>query len=312
MKRIIVLGGFDPADSREIKRRVLGSGATLRNGAGLPSHTDRFRVGWHYVILKEDLPVATNPLTGFSQASANICMYVSGTDSLNMQEITNLSDRITITNRSTSSSARSGDFILVKWNLKEWMPVWMSSTSVFRHGIVSENLGCGYYTVQMAVWVGSLDNVSAYTGSAVSSGDDTNCDVCYDVSGRGTDSCGITLHYPPLQVAGTGEVVTAYHRASSMVPLKIGTACYMAGNGSEDNTPSSSSSGSSSPPTIWQIVDGLQEHVVQYIEEWDCCDGAGESGIETLLYRTPIVFAARVCETIQCGTCSVPSSSSGV
>lgn len=299
----IPVGMYTPADAREIKRRVLGRN---RKGTALPRHTDVLKLSWHYVYLKADLPAATNPLTGFTQAEAAICMYVEGQDTLNMEEITNAALRITITNRSVLSGASAGDFILVRWHLREWMPIWMSSSAAFRHGIVSADLGCGYYTVELALWTGNLDTAGSGIGSSgTSSGIDHNCDICTDTTSSGTDGCGgISLSYPPLQVTGTGTTVTAYHRASALVPLKVGTACYLTGNGTDD--PSSTSAGS--PPSIWQIVDGLQEHTVQYIEEWDCCDGVGESNVETLISKTPIIFAAKVCTPIACGSCATTSS----
>ncbi len=301
----IAMGAATPSEMREIKRFVFGKN---RKGTGLPKHKDRLKLGWHYVYLKADLPAASNPLTGYTQAAAAICMYVDGQDTLDMEEITNTDLRITITNRSTTTGASSGDFILVRWNLREWMPVWISSASAFRHGIVTANLGCGYYTIELALWTGDLNTSGSGIGSDTSSGIDSNCDVCYDITGYGTADCAITLSYPPLQVTGTGVFVTAYHRASALVPLRLGTACYLTGSGTDEASSSGTSSGSETPPSIWQIVDGLQEHTVQYINEEDCCDGEGETGTYTILTKTPIIFAAKVCAPIPCGSCSTPSS----
>jgi hypothetical protein len=81
----------------------------------------------------------------------------------------------------------------------------------------------------------------------------------------------------------------------------------LTGEGGDD--PSSSTGSAGTNTDVWHIVDGLQEHIVQYIEDWDCCNGDGESQIETLISRTPVIFAGTVCTPITCGTCVVDTSS---
>jgi len=293
------IGGFFPDDARLIKKRVLGNN---RRTAGLQSHTDRFLQGWHYCILLDDLDAATDPLTGYKQAQAKIIFYLEGNISLDMIEAD--VDPITITNRSTKNSIASGSVLLTKFIIKEWAPIWQSGGGTLRHGIVRSNDGCGYYTVELGTWSGNLNTSGVGIGSD-SSGVDRNCDVCYDVVGAGTSSCGIALSYPTCPVTGIGEFVRAYHRASVLVPLVSGSACMLTGQGGADASSTSDSSGTTED--VWHIVDGLQEHTVQYIEEWGCCNGEGESGEETLLTRQPIIFPAKVCDVIQCGSCIVPS-----
>jgi hypothetical protein len=299
------IGAMSPDDTRLVKKRVLGN---HRTASGLQKHTDRFLKGWHYCILLNDLDVATDPLTGYTQAQAKIIFYLEGDVSLDMVEAD--VDPITITNRSLSNSLATGDVLLTKFIIKEWAPIWSSGGGTLRHGIVSANLGCGYYTIQLGRFTGDLNSSGVGLGaSSDSSGFDRNCDVCYDVVGEGTDECGITLSYPACPVTGNGTFVTAYHRASALVPLVLGSAVMLTGSGNEDEASSSSTDSSGSSSSVWHIVDGLQEHTVQYLEEWSCCDGEDESQEETLLTRTPVIFPAKVCEPIQCGTCAVPSSS---
>lgn len=299
-KPATAIGACIPEEMRLIKKRVLGN----NRNTSLPSHNGKFRQGWHYCILKEDLAAASNPLTGYTQATAKLIFYQENNSSLDMVEIADTTHDIEITNRSTTSSASAGDIMLVRFILREWAPIWQSAGGSLRHGIVRSNDGCGYYTVELGVWSGNLNSAGSGIGSD-SSGIDRNCDVCYDVHDAGTSACGITISYPTCPVTGIGEYVRAYHRASVLVPLVIGSACMLTGQGGDD--PSSSTDSSGATEDVWHIVDGLQEHTVQYIEEWDCCDGEGETNIETLLTRQPIIFAAKVCPPINCGSCAIPS-----
>lgn len=178
-----------------------------------------------------------------------------------------------------------------------------------QHGIVTANLGCGYYTIEKAVWSGDREaaGVGLGSGSGV-----VDCDICYDVTGENTDACAITLTYPPVQVTGTGVFVTAYDSASVLIPLVVGSSVKMINMGDTESNASGSGSGSGSGSEvtpIWQIIRGLMTHTVQYKERWDCCDGAGESGVETLLGRTPVILIGKECEEIICGTCETGSGS---
>lgn len=293
------IGAFFPDEARAIKKRVLGNNRRTQ----LPSHTGELEVGWHYVILQEDLAPASNPLTGYTQAEGKIIFYLENNSSLDMVQPD--VDSITITNRSTTNSASSGDVLLTKFIIREWAPFWDSGGGGFlRHGIVRSSDGCGYYTVELGVWSGDLNSSGSSIGSD-SSGIDRNCDVCYDVTGEGTVDCGITLSYPTCPVTGIGEYVRAYHRASVLIPLVPGSACMLTGQGGSDPSSTNDSSGATSD--VWHIVDGLQEHIVEYKEEWSCCDAEGESGEETLISKTPVIFAGKVCASISCGSCAAAS-----
>ena len=296
------VGVMSPDDTRLVKKRVLGNN---RRSSDLPNHTGLHDLGWHYCILKEDLAAASNPLTGYTQAQAKVIFYQEGISTLDMVEISNTSRDITITNRSTKHSASTGDLFLTRFVLREWAPIWQSGGGTLRHGIVRSNDGCGYYTVELGRWSGNLNTSGSGIGSD-SSGIDRNCDICYDIVGEGTSECGITLSYPACPVTGEGQYVRAYHRASVLVPLVVGSACMLTGDGGADASSTSASSGATEE--VWHIVDGLQTHTVQYKDEESCCDGPGETGVFTVLARTPIIFAAKVCEPISCGSCTTDSS----
>ena len=171
-----------------------------------------------------------------------------------------------------------------------------------QHGIVTANLGCGYYTIEKAIWNGDRETAGVGLGSGSGVGD---CDICYDITGENTSACAITLTYPPVQVTGTGVFVTAYDSASVLIPLVTGSSVKMINMGDTSSaTGEGSGSGSDATP-IWQILRGLMQHTVQYKERWDCCDGQYESGVETLIGRTPVILIGRECDEIICGTCNV-------
>lgn len=300
-KPVTAIGAMSPDDTRMVKKRVLGNNRSTK----LSAHTGYRNLGWHYCILKEDLATASNPLTGYTQATAKLIFYQENNSSLDMVEIADTSHDIVLTNRSPTSSASAGDIVLVRFILREWAPIWQSSSGPLRHGIVRSSDGCGYYTIELGTWSGNLNTSGVGIGSD-SSGIDRNCDICYDIVNEGTEACGITLSYPTCPVTGIGEYVRAYHRASVLVPLVVGSACLLTGQGGDD--PSSSTDSSGAVEDVWHIVDGLQTHTVQYIEEWDCCTGDGETQVETLLSRTPIIFPAKVCAPIACGSCTTDSS----
>ena len=163
------------------------------------------------------------------------------------------------------------------------------------HGIVTANLGCGYYTIERANWSGVMSS-AGYGGIGVDywDGSDMNCDVCYDITGEGTDQCGITLSYPPTQLTGTGEFITARDCASPLIPLVIGSDCLITNLGDNDVD--------SYGTAIWQVVRGLHMHVVEYKETWDCCL-TSTPPTETLISRTPVILIGRECAAISCGTC---------
>lgn len=301
MTSTVSIGVFHPEEARQIKRKVLGTDKQTKSPF---DYKDRNKLGWHYGILKEVLSPATNPLTGYTQATCAVLMYLEAVDTLDMEEVEGENNYLTITNRSPFISGEVGDVVLVRWIVKEWAPIWAAGTSL-RHGIVRADLGCGYYTIELGIWAGEINTAGSGIGSDPSVGADTNCDVCYDITGEGTNSCGVTISYPPCPVTGIGQFVTAYHRASVLVPLKTDSACLLTGTGSEPT--SSSNATSSNSEAIWHIVDGLQVHTAQYKEVWDCCEAT--NGPETLISRIPIIFAGKECASISCGECPEVTSS---
>jgi hypothetical protein len=114
------IGAYTPEDAREIKRRVLGKskGTPNPHQYGGPD-----KLGWHYGVLKEALAVATNPLTGYTQANCAVLMYQEGEDTLDMVEVDGEHYQLPITNRSLTFSADAGDVILFRWVVKEWVPI---------------------------------------------------------------------------------------------------------------------------------------------------------------------------------------------
>lgn len=115
-------GIFSQEDARRIHDAVLRGGYSQP-----PQDIARYNTIHnllYYVVLKEDLYAADDPMTGYKQAKAQIVRYtqpMSG-QSLDM-EMAGDDTTVTITNRYTNFSALQYDLILVIRNLSEWSPV---------------------------------------------------------------------------------------------------------------------------------------------------------------------------------------------
>lgn len=188
------------------------------------------------------------------------------------------------------------------------------------HGIVVYSWGCGYYDVQLAEWSGTTPDEQSSQPSASSSPNE--CDICDELIDGSGGACATdqtlpayeeteddsTPHIVRRQVVGLVDdedrpiIVLARHRASQFIPLQLWSDCLLTDLGDENETiGSSSGSGSASSGTtepVYQIVDGLLEHVIKYEKRWKCCNG-----VDTLMGRTPIIFAAKVCPEEICSVC---------
>lgn len=170
--------------------------------------------------------------------------------------------------------------------------------SGIRHGIVNEVIGCGYYRIELSDWIGEtpdsgncgvceglLENVDII--GTVASGDDAG-DPIYDC-----DQAVGDLPVFDLQTEGNTEIVLAYDPASVYVPLKVNTDCLLTDLGDKNAV-----AGSEDEEACWQIVRGQQEHIVQYRERWECCNGE-----YVLVAKTPVVFAGIECPEMRCEDC---------
>lgn len=161
------------------------------------------------------------------------------------------------------------------------------------HGIVSESHSKGYYTVELAEWAGVTPDCEI-----------TECSPCGQATGSQStsadDSCAdIVLPDFDQQLVGTGVFVLAYHRASVLVPLQVGSDCLMMDLGDSNSTGSVSGSSGGGDEPVYQIIDGFQAHTVQYVDTYGCC-GTGE---DVLISRKAIIFAALECDVAICDPC---------
>jgi hypothetical protein len=171
-------------------------------------------------------------------------------------------------------------------------------------GIVSEDLGKGYYTIELAEWGGETPECDEEgpTGSA------EDCDPCKpsnvsnfnaSLSGYEGLGCGDDPILPPFrrQHIGTGVYVLAYDPASVLVPLELNTDCIVADTGASNALVGSGATSLDEEP-VWHVVRGYQTHTVQFREEKECCDG-----IIVVTRKQAIFFAARVCDVQICSNC---------
>lgn len=164
-------------------------------------------------------------------------------------------------------------------------------------GIVTAKRTCnpGYYTVQLAEWSGSYNNET----------DPEECPT-YTVTGDGTAECAITLNEPSLQVTGIVDgdsnpvTVLAYDCQTTVVPLKLNKMVLLKNLG---HTVVVGTGESAVTTPVWQIVRGRQVEAIYYEDTYDCCDGEGESGVETLISRIPSILVGMRLDGINCGSC---------
>jgi len=158
------------------------------------------------------------------------------------------------------------------------------------HGIVSEVHERGYYTIELAEW----DGTTPVNGET----DDPCEQMTGSFSGSIDDNCSdITLPEFTSQLSGLGEYVLAYDPESYFVPLVVGSDVKLVDMGDENPLGSQSESSGTFEP-VYQILRGFQNHVVEYKDKKDCCNG-----IWTLLSRKAIIFAAKVCDVAVCTVC---------
>lgn len=185
-----------------------------------------------------------------------------------------------------------------------------SGTVNLLHGIVVSSLGCGYYEIELSEWSGETPDAPSVSDSSLPN----ECDICDELIQGSGAACSEdatlpqfeetetseTPHIVRRQTTGTGVIVLAFHRASRFVPLQLWSDCLLADLGDENATVTSEddcqSSGNTEP--VYQIVDGIMEHLIQYKERWECCDG-----VDTLVGRTPIIFPGIECPEETCNAC---------
>ena len=80
---------------------------------------------WYFVKLTEVLDAASDPETGYTQATANVVKYSNTADDLDMEEVTDTDLEITVTNRSTGYSGEVDDYLWVvqPYGIAEFIPL---------------------------------------------------------------------------------------------------------------------------------------------------------------------------------------------
>ena len=133
------LGGFTYDDARKIYERVLGQ--SFKQHSTQQPRLQAANEDSYYVLLLTDLSAATNPTTGYSQATARVLTYdYSNGVSLDMYEAgTSAPYVMTVTNRNTNFSAAAGDLLFIIRSGAEWVP----APSGGGGSTVSPNSCCG-------------------------------------------------------------------------------------------------------------------------------------------------------------------------
>lgn len=115
-------GIFSQEDARRIHNAVLGGG--YKQPALDIARDKTIHNLLYYVVLKEDLPEATDPGTGYTQAEGQILRYTQPLSSTSFDmEMANADTKIKVTNRYVNFSALQNDLLLVIRNGSEWSPM---------------------------------------------------------------------------------------------------------------------------------------------------------------------------------------------
>lgn len=173
------------------------------------------------------------------------------------------------------------------------------------HGIVRKKLGHGFYRVELSEWSGTFPLAS----------DEADCDACVQfippAYGLGNCEAGAMPSFVLQTTPKTPqEFVIAYDPESTIVPLQIGTDCLMLDTGATSDPvdwgasfdPCDADTTAGDPVKVYQVVRGHQTHTVQYKDTYECCNG-----VDTLVGRQAIYFAALVCDDNLCYECPPPA-----
>jgi len=209
------LGVYVYEEAHEIRRRVLGE----RHGQPPLDNTRDKTIHnlLYYAVLTENLDAADNELTGYASADCRILRYVQpiNPNSLDMEQSTTPAGLITVTNRYTSFSAKSGDLLMIIRHGSEWAPVTVvASTS--RHARITGCLGNGYYSATLSdnpsFSLPSITGTGTATGTG--SGQYNECSPCQWITGEntGTDTavCGSIQQPSRVSVPADGQTIYCY------------------------------------------------------------------------------------------------------
>lgn len=194
------LGGYQYDVAKKIYERVLGQSFSQKPVDASKQqtvHNDSY-----YVLLLEDLPAATNHLTGYSQADCRIVRYLQPvqSDSLNMElAANNVYTNITVTNRNVNFSAATGDLLFVIRFGAEWVPLLPQESSGTK--IISFSITSSDPTIRSAL---VEIRQRSFTGTVYGSILDDSVVTVYD-----TDGC--FLNEPNVDLTGrNGKAVLMY------------------------------------------------------------------------------------------------------
>lgn len=198
-------------------------------------------------------------------------------------------------------------YVIYNEDSKRWEVLSFAGSSLnIIHGIVHRVIGKGYYEVKISTWSGETPDCDAISNSTGNSGSDEDpCSICSILGleeqiGSSFQECddALVVPIPDAQTTETSVIVLAYDCHSIYVPLQINTDCLMVYIG--DRNVENSGSDSTDRERVYQIIQGYQEHIVEYNDVYECCP---VSGVWTLIKRTAVIFAGVRCPVQICDEC---------
>ncbi len=253
------VGVYSPEDARSIRNIVLGGPRTDKMGT---EFNERFKLKWHYVIMKEELAAASEPLAGYTQATGAVLMYKEHQDDLEMEEVVGQQFYLTITNRSPTNTAAIGDVVLVRWIIKEWVPIWTSGSGQISWGSILLNSGNNDVT----------QNITLYKSAAL---EQFIPGGCADAGSGSSGSAGMSFLDMDLELCETGDTVLALvpagYKAGPVGLIKMP----ICGDGSNRNTSGSGGTGNETWEG-WTVIFGRRLRCyVKIPKKIECCPTTG-------------------------------------
>lgn len=276
-------GIYPEGDAREIHRRVLGHSLPLGNIGDAKQYTVHNML--YYAFLTEDLNAADNALTGYTEAECRVLRYVQpvSATSLDMESVTSDLGLVTVTNRYTSFSAKSGDLLMIIRHGSEWAPVTVvASTS--RHASIAACLGNGYYTAHLSTnptWaIPHTTGTGTGTERGTGSGQYDECDPCQWITGEntGTDAavCGSLQQPSRVAVPADGDLIYCYDPRK--LTLAVGAHVILTNLGDQVTNPETGTGTGTGTAIdyipLWMVLTGNYELVGIPDRFYECCNNS--------------------------------------
>jgi hypothetical protein len=117
----MTLGLYSQKTAELIHQRVLGDDPDVVHSEG--AYDTDYESEWYLAKLTTNLTPATDAETGHTTCTANVTKYTTADTGHAKEEVTDVAEEITITNRDPNIFGAKGDYITVRYVEAEFVPV---------------------------------------------------------------------------------------------------------------------------------------------------------------------------------------------